>query len=469
VVRAFDRLGLLDILQTQDGDRGLQVALWAGLPDIAERLLNEGVDVVSFATFGKPPLLVAGIAGLKAISIRLRVLQPSSWSRRDRSQADVDMYSVMAQGDDVLLNWLRNGGDPNTLVRGTSALSLALANGRERSAALLLAFGATIEDFDDEGFPPLARAADMGSIGLVRLFLWHGCDPNQAGRDLRYNSIPVLGAVRQEDTQVLEALIEAGADINARSRGGETALTLSAIRGNNAAIEVLARNGVDLRVATSDGWGAMHWAVLGGREVGKRERTIRLLARIGVDLNLQDRNGRNALDFAMSKNEFEVAAVLRDLGLGDAYSVPERWKRRVVAGKFDYFVSYRWHRFGDAARSLAARLREAGCEVFLDATEPVLREYQEADPPRQIPLQKLRRTLFLAAQSSLCTLFFESTLDAAVDPRAGTTVTNFSWQLFERFYSRAWVLLRSSQDDDDVRNFVAAAKVRREYFHSGAE
>ena len=121
-------------------------------------------------------------------------------------------------------------------------------------------------------------AAAWASAEMVELLISRGADVN-AGRG--YDPIHAA-AERNPDPRVLEALVKAGADINARARGtdyaGWTPLFF-AVRMNNSAVvrQLLSYRAIDVNAKGREekrlGYGgdtALHAAIKGGRTTAAR-------------------------------------------------------------------------------------------------------------------------------------------------------------------------------------------------------
>lgn len=85
-------------------------------------------------------------------------------------------------------------------------------------------------------------------------------------------------ATTSGDVLALETLLDAGADIDAKDRHGQTALMLAAHRGHLVAVEALLRRGANLDVTAKFGLSALMLAIVAGHEeIG------RALVRAGAD------------------------------------------------------------------------------------------------------------------------------------------------------------------------------------------
>src|SRR3954454_19093198 len=111
-----------------------------------------------------------------------------------------------------------------------------------------------------------------------------------------------------EAAETAWALLEAGADVNARSDNELSVLPLhSAVAGNHDdVIEVLLTAGADVNAVQRHGYTPLHGAAQNGAE-----RTVDHLLRAGADPSATSDDGRSAADLADQAGHVELAARLR--------------------------------------------------------------------------------------------------------------------------------------------------------------
>lgn len=97
-------------------------------------------------------------------------------------------------------------------------------------------------------------------------------------------------AATEGDVAALEARVEAGADVNAKDRYGQSALMLAAHRGHLKAVATLLRLGANPDLTAKFGLSALMLAIMGGHEA-----VARALAQGGADQGLR---GTGAPGFA---------------------------------------------------------------------------------------------------------------------------------------------------------------------------
>jgi len=117
-------------------------------------------------------------------------------------------------------------------------------------------------------------------------------------------------AVTRGDVAAVRALLQDGADVDARDRHGQTALMLAAHAGHDDVIAVLLEHGAALDVTAKFGLSALMLAIVAGHP-----ETARLLARVGADRSLRGTGapgfaGKTAHDLAVAREYHELAAEL---------------------------------------------------------------------------------------------------------------------------------------------------------------
>ncbi|MCG9911178.1 MAG: ankyrin repeat domain-containing protein [Flavobacteriales bacterium] len=119
--------------------------------------------------------------------------------------------------------------------------------------------GADINARDKYGASPLMTAARWGNIPMVQFLLRNGATPDQprseAGRTALHVACAYYGGM-----QICKALIAAGADVNAVTQKGESPLMLAATNGKADVVELLLQRGADKQKKDNSGKTALDYA-----------------------------------------------------------------------------------------------------------------------------------------------------------------------------------------------------------------
>ena len=104
-------------------------------------------------------------------------------------------------------------------------------------------------------------------------------------------------------------LIDAGADVNAKTKDGHTALMWAASQGQNAAVKLLIDAGAKLNQRFKDGKTALLRAAS-----GEHAQTVKLLVDAGADVNAQTKEGGTALMAMALIGHADIVRALIDAG-----------------------------------------------------------------------------------------------------------------------------------------------------------
>jgi ankyrin repeat protein len=152
---------------------------------------------------------------------------------------------------------------------------------------------------------PLHYAASMGRVDEVRRILER--DPSLARSTGSPNMLPPLySAVRVGSADVVNLLLEYGADPIAPADGGISPLHFAAQWGYADVAEALIKHGAQVNACDVFGATPLHYAASRGYPE-KNSAVIKVLLENGADINLKDNYGDTALT-AAEKHGFKQAA-----------------------------------------------------------------------------------------------------------------------------------------------------------------
>jgi uncharacterized protein len=185
-------------------------------------------------------------------------------------------------------------------------LPLAVVAVRNAAGTLkdLLAQGHRPDERDRAGLTALMWAARAGAVDAMVALLEAGADPN--ARDDRYQWTPLVHAIHTHHAEAVRVLLEYGADPNARTESF-TPLMMAAIERDATFVKLLLEHGADPRARGTGGTTALSQAVSGGALTdidrpllgGCHPDTVRALKQHDPDIDLPDTMaGWNALWWA---------------------------------------------------------------------------------------------------------------------------------------------------------------------------
>jgi uncharacterized protein len=292
--------------RSKAGFTPLMFAARSGDLESARMLLAAGADVNATAPEQGNALVIASASGQEAFAIYLL-------------EAGANPNSSDGHGITALHNAVQKGLSALTHVRYDASYRVQPPN-MPKLAAALLAKGANpnarIESEDQRGpsdvlfsmvgATPFFLAAVAADAELMRLLVWAGADPHLTGGNQTTPLMAAAGAAcagscayqggngrpREEDEKqalvAVEVAVEAGADLQAANRDGQTAMHAAAFTGADSIVQFLFEKGAKVNV--KDKTGETPWTMAAGVSpvlrdrgtYGSHESTANLLLKMGA-------------------------------------------------------------------------------------------------------------------------------------------------------------------------------------------
>ncbi len=220
------------------------------------------------------------------------------------------------------------GADVNARSKqGQTALITAAASaGNVETVRLLLSKGANVKV---DGGAALMGAAAANDAAIVRLLIENGADAKAADRA---GNTALMGAASGNHVANVKLLLDNRADVNAAStEGGQvkngaialkqlTPLLMSAAFGSTDLVETLLDAGAQVNAKDVRG---MTPLMLGVASETQNAEVVKLLVAEGADLNAKSNAGETVLDWALRFGDPKVIRILKDAGAKTAAENPK--------------------------------------------------------------------------------------------------------------------------------------------------
>ena len=185
---------------------------------------------------------------------------------------DIDEYSkstpliqaIKYKQTDIINYLLENNADVNLKEELTGFTPLMASLHDITITELLIEKGADIEAKDDDGINALVYASTYNNEEMVKFLLEKGADANTVceieNEHTDIASTPLMNAAYRGNTNIINMLLENGADINYTTDFGMTALMMAASFNQFEAAKVLLENNADTSITDEYGRTALDLA-----------------------------------------------------------------------------------------------------------------------------------------------------------------------------------------------------------------
>lgn len=244
--------------------------------------------------------------GYLTVTLRSKLPQPQSKSASGEAEANVNecLLSAVMSGDvESVKKYIASGADVNYVGESKqSSLAVAALYGHIRVVNVLIEHGADT-DLPIGGYKetPLILASGEGRIKTIKALLSAGADINIKSADGRTALIEAAG---NGHTEVVNILLRAGAAVNIKGPEGKTALMLAA--DDREVVEALLDKGAELEAKDDFGRTPLFYAV-----VMHQLNKLRVLLNGGVNVKAKSNDGLTALDLAERYGFDEVINILK--------------------------------------------------------------------------------------------------------------------------------------------------------------
>jgi ankyrin repeat protein len=368
-VRLFLNLGFGVQVRDVNHDTPLMLASWGGHAEVSRILVEHQADVNSVNNWGWTSLHSASQHG-HADVVQL-LLDHGADVNVPKADLRVPLHLASANGHLKVAELLIDSG-ADVDVRNEdqeTPLDLASGNGELEVARLLVNCGSDVNSQDNKGWTPSHSAARNGHLSLVELLLdsgadigkrnssektpldlaqengrrdvasflarqsgnlnicalntvssppleagWKNCivEPAQLDFGDSFNdedSKSLHGALVSGRIDVIQRLLDRGADVNERNEVFHTPLNVVSIDGNLEIARTLIKYGADVNCRDNFGRTPLHLTAKYGHI-----HLVRLLLDNGADIHATQRENTTALHLASGNSHFEIVQLLLEKG-----------------------------------------------------------------------------------------------------------------------------------------------------------
>jgi len=272
----------------------VHVAAAVAHPRVLTELLVRGGDPNARDGQGRTPLFAALEAGNRVLErVRSLVAHGADPETTD-AHGETPLGVAMGQADvERWLSWSR-WPLPRRPLRA-SDLPQAAASGDAEAVRRLLDLGFAVDTPDDKGATALLRACGAGHRDVAAVALDAGADPALAAST---GATPLVAAVTARRENLVALLLERGVAVDQRLPGETTATMIAAAMGYPEIVEALVDAGADINARDGSGHTPLHAAAQYCFESSDSLRSRRLLDVLisrKADINHADNEGKTAL------------------------------------------------------------------------------------------------------------------------------------------------------------------------------
>ncbi|KAJ9597346.1 hypothetical protein L9F63_011786 [Diploptera punctata] len=280
----------------------LHAAVEYGHLELVQLLVDKGADVNNTSNvYNATPLMLAAEHGYMK-GAKLLVEHGASVNVRESRGLTALFFAAQNQNYEMV-NFL----SPLTSCDATDINSVICAAGcGDMEAALILVQNQCINSQDKWGNTALFLAACLGKHEVVEFLLEAGADVNYFNKDKR---TPLLQAADLGHVMVVESLVEHGASVNTRNSFGDTALLLACQNGQHEIVEFLLQHMADVDMS-----GQFNLTPLMNAARCGHVKVTELLIKYGASVKARDLFGWTALDYAVHHHHDDEVQLLKQHG-----------------------------------------------------------------------------------------------------------------------------------------------------------
>ncbi|GES57670.1 hypothetical protein ATEIFO6365_0001095900 [Aspergillus terreus] len=297
-----------------------------GSPEMVELLFAQDVPGYDGLDERKQsPMTYAAMYGNLEIARILRRMAPGSLNQADED-GKTPLFHAVEKGHVKLVEYLvgeRVDLNVSEKKGGQTALHCAAQDGLEEMVQILLRSNAAKDAQDSIKRTPLYLAAFHGRVEVVSALINGKADPHLADED---GWQPVF--VAYDNHQILEMLLDSGANIDAKTNGGLTALHGAALGYTESVILLLDRGANPLEM-TEELWTPLHYAASNASDAAIITLLVDKIQEKRGNPDVRDHRGWTPLMIALAEGSHTAVETLLESGLFDVNNVSDEGQSMV--------------------------------------------------------------------------------------------------------------------------------------------
>ena len=292
---------------------GLLRAAGNGINKAVQFFLEMGVSIDDVDSNGRTALMLASKAGHNKL-VEMIFSAGANGSCQDHEQTAVGTDTVSLPHTDI--------DQDSTILMAAKKDQTAI------TVTLVTRYNGDLDKQDNNGLTALCHASHSGHSNVVQILLEGGADPNIQEE---YGWTALMYASHNGYFEVVQMLLEGGADPNIQKKNGWTALMYSSENSHPEVVKILLKRGAHPNIHDEYGWTALMYASHNGHS-----ELVQILLKGGADPNIQEENRWTALMYASHNGHSEVVQILLKGGADPNIQEENRWTALMYACRNDH-------------------------------------------------------------------------------------------------------------------------------------
>ena len=268
ILKEHTAVRIADILSAQDisGATPLHEAVRYGRVDIARLLLASGANVNAMDSIGKTTILLIIPSSAQQNMYHLLLVHKANVNQKDMYGDTVLHVATMANVPVNTLSLLvSNGASVNERNKeGVTPLALAIETRHPEQVKFYSKSGADIYAEDMKGNTPLTKALESDSRKMLETLI---TGSNIAATDSSGNTALHIAIEKDAPLDYIRYLVDAGSDVNARNKNGDSVLFVTVQKNRRDAGDLLLEKNADIFATNTQNDSPLRLALTQGGEV----------------------------------------------------------------------------------------------------------------------------------------------------------------------------------------------------------